>query len=184
MSNLREIQRRISSVKATSQITRTMEMVSTAKIRKALERAEEAEPYKDAISRMMGAVVGASLDERQPLLAKHAEEKNVLFIVVGFRPRPGWRLQCAAPARRSAQDGRAQGQGVASQLITSGRKPTDYFTYRGVEPVISFTGTSSEPTMDQADQIATYVMDSTPRAPSIALSSSTGTPRTVSSRRS
>ena len=51
MSNLREIQRRISSVKATSQITRTMEMVSTAKIRKALERAEEAEPYKDAISR-------------------------------------------------------------------------------------------------------------------------------------
>ena len=82
MSNLREIQRRISSVKATSQITRTMEMVSTAKIRKALERAEEAEPYKDAISRMMGAVVGASLDERQPLLAKHAEEKNVLFIVV------------------------------------------------------------------------------------------------------
>ena len=70
MSNLREIQRRISSVKATSQITRTMEMVSTAKIRKALERAEEAEPYKDAISRMMGAVVGASLDE--PAAAREA----------------------------------------------------------------------------------------------------------------
>ena len=51
-------------------------------------------------------------------------------------------------------------KGIASQLITSGRKPTDYFTYRGVEPVISFTGTSSEPTMDQADQIATFVMDS------------------------
>ncbi|WP_308581417.1 ATP synthase F1 subunit gamma [uncultured Parolsenella sp.] len=160
MSNLREIQRRISSVKATSQITRTMEMVSTAKIRKALERAEEAEPYKDAISRMMGAVVGASLDERQPLLAKHAEVKNVLFIVVasdrglagGFNVQPQRDVQRKMDALKA--------KGVASQLITSGRKPTDYFTYRGVEPVISFTGTSSEPTMDQADQIATYVMDS------------------------
>ena len=61
MSNLREIQRRISSVKATSQITRTMEMVSTAKIRKALERAEEAEPYKDAISRISGEIFGSAL---------------------------------------------------------------------------------------------------------------------------
>ena len=62
MSNLREISRRMSSVQATMQITRTMEMVSTAKIRKALDRAEEASPYKDAIKRMLANVVDASLD--------------------------------------------------------------------------------------------------------------------------
>ena len=81
MSNLREISRRMSSVQATMQITRTMEMVSTAKIRKALDRAEEASPYKDAIKRMLANVVGASLDERQPLLVKHPVEKNA----------PAWR---------------------------------------------------------------------------------------------
>lgn len=141
------------------QITRTMEMVSTAKIRKALERAEEAEPYKDAISRMMGAVVGASLDERQPLLVKHPQEKKVLFVLMasdrglagGFNSQPERDVQRKMDALAA--------KGVASEVITTGRKPTDYFTYRDVQPVISFTGTSSEPTMDQADQIATYVMD-------------------------
>ena len=42
----------MNSIKSTMQITRTMEMISTARIHKALERAEEAEPYKDAITRM------------------------------------------------------------------------------------------------------------------------------------
>lgn len=142
------------------QITRTMEMVSTAKIRHALERAEQAEPYKDAITRMMAAVVGSSLDERQPLLEKRAKEENVLFILMasdrglagGFNVQPQRDIQ-------RKMDRLAQ-KGIKSTLITTGRKPTDYFTYRGVEPVMSFTGTSSEPTQDQADRIATYVMDS------------------------
>ena len=50
MANLRDISRRMSSIKSTMQVTRTMEMISTARIRKALDRAEEASPYKDAIT--------------------------------------------------------------------------------------------------------------------------------------
>ena len=53
MANLREIKKRISSVTSTKQITRTMEMVSTAKIRRALERAYNAEPYKTALTDVM-----------------------------------------------------------------------------------------------------------------------------------
>ena len=44
MASLREIQRRMSSIRSTMQITRTMEMISTARIQRALARAEEAEP--------------------------------------------------------------------------------------------------------------------------------------------
>lgn len=159
MSNLREIQRRISSVKATMQITRTMEMVSTAKIRKALDRAEEAEPYKDAISRMLAAVVGAGLSDEQPLLERRGTEKNVLFILIASDRglAGGFNIQPEREVLRKMD--RLKAKGVTSQLITSGRKPTDFFAHRGVDPVISFVGTSSEPTMDQADQIATYVMD-------------------------
>ena len=68
MANLREISRRMSSIKSTMQITRTMEMISTARIQKALTRAQEALPYKDAITNMLANVAGASLDESQPLL--------------------------------------------------------------------------------------------------------------------
>lgn len=48
MANLRDIKKRISSVTTTKQITRTMEMVSTAKIRRALDRSKQAEPIRSA----------------------------------------------------------------------------------------------------------------------------------------
>ena len=82
MANLREIKGRIDSVTSTMQVTRTMEMISTAKIRKALDQAKEAEPYKDAITRMLANVAGAGFDESQPLLQPREEEHNVLFILV------------------------------------------------------------------------------------------------------
>ena len=51
MANLRDIKKRISSVTSTKQITRTMEMVSTAKIRRALDRAHRAERLQDGAYR-------------------------------------------------------------------------------------------------------------------------------------
>ena len=74
MANLREIKGRIDSVTSTMQVTRTMEMISTAKIRKALDRAKEAEPYKDAISRMLANVASAGFD---------ASPENSGFLPVG-----------------------------------------------------------------------------------------------------
>lgn len=159
MSNLREISKRISSVRTTMQITKTMEMVSTAKIRRALERAEEAAPYKDALKRMLANVAGASLDESQPLLVKHFKEKSVLFILIasdrGLAGGFNISLQRAVQHEMEALIAR----GKSCSVITCGTKPTDYFTYRGIKPVLSFTGMSSEPTMDEADRIASFVMD-------------------------
>lgn len=159
MSNLREINKRISSVTATMQITRTMEMVSTAKIRKALERAEQAAPYKDAIKRMLANVANAGVDLSQPLLATHDKEKCVLFILIASDRglAGGFNINLQREVQHEMETLKRQGK--KSLLITCGRKPTDYFTYRGLEPVMSFVGISSEPTMDEADRIASYVMD-------------------------
>lgn len=158
MASLRDIARRRASVKSTMQITRTMEMISTARIAKALTRAKEAEPYKDAIVRMLANVAAAGFDSGQPLLAEHAEEKHVLFVLIasdrgmagGFNVLPQRQVQ-----QKMEQ---LEVQGITSSLITCGRKPTEYFTYRGTEPVMSFVGISSDPTRDQADRIASYVM--------------------------
>ena len=159
MANLRELKGRIDSVTSTMQVTRTMEMISTAKIRTALDRAKEAEPYKDAITRMLSNVAGAGGDDSQPLLARHEEEKNVLFILIasdrgmagGFNIVPQREVQHEMEALAA--------RGISSELITCGKKPTEYFTYRGVTPVLSFVDCSSEPTMDEADRIASYLMD-------------------------
>jgi len=159
MANLREISRRMTSISSTMQVTHTMEMISTARIRKALERAEQAAPYKDAITNMLANVASAGLDDEQPLLIRHIAERNVLFIIVasdrglagGFNV-----LQQRAVEREMAA---LRARGILSSVITCGRKPTEYFAYRKIDPVMSFVGISSEPTMDEADRIASYVMD-------------------------
>ena len=159
MANLRELKGRIDSVTSTMQVTRTMEMISTAKIRRALDRAKEAEPYKDAITRMLANVASAGFDASQPLLQPRVEEHNVLFILIasdrgmagGFNIVPQRMVQHEMSALAE--------RGITSEIITCGKKPTEYFTYRGYKPVLSFVGMSSEPTMDEADRIASYLME-------------------------
>ena len=159
MANLREIQRRRSSIQSTMQITRTMEMISTARIRRALTRAEEAEPYKDAITRMLANVAAAGFDSSQPLLAQRTVEKHVLFILIASDKglAGGFNVLPQRTVEREMEELRARG--IESSIITCGRKPTEYFTYRKIAPVMSFVGISSEPNMDEADRIASYVME-------------------------
>ncbi|MGI6231070.1 MAG: ATP synthase F1 subunit gamma [Tractidigestivibacter sp.] len=159
MANLREIQRRMSSIKSTMQITRTMEMISTARIRRALRRAEEATPYKDAITHMLANVASAGFDDSQPLLQKHLTEKNVLFILIASDRglAGGFNLTPEREVERQAAE--LEKKGIASEVITCGRKPTEYFSYRKHRPAMSFVGISSEPTQDEAERIASYVMD-------------------------
>ncbi len=159
MANLREIQRRMSSISSTMQITRTMEMISTARIQHALARAEEASPYKDAITNMLANVASAGSNTTEPLLRKHDEEKHVLFIVIASdRGLAGGFNVLQQRAVDHEMRSLAQ-RGIKSSVITCGRKPTEYFTYRKIKPVLSFVGVSSEPTMDEADRISSYVID-------------------------
>lgn len=159
MANLREIQRRMSSISSTMQITRTMEMISTARIQHALARAEEASPYKDAITNMLANVASAGSNSSEPLLRKHDEEKHVLFVVVASdRGLAGGFNVLQQRAVDHEMRTLAQ-RGIKSSVITCGRKPTEYFTYRKIKPVLSFVGVSSEPTMDEADRISSYIID-------------------------
>lgn len=143
------------------QITRTMEMVSTAKIRSALERAEEAGPYKDAITRMLANVAGsADAVVDQPLLETHPVEDRVLFILIASDRGLAGGFNVNPQREVAAEMAALEAKGIACELITCGRKPTEFFKYRDIEPVMSFEGISSEPTMDEADRIASYIMDS------------------------
>lgn len=159
MANLREISRRMGSIKSTMQITRTMEMISTARIQKALARAEAASPYKDAITNMLANVAGCGFDSSQPLLVRHGQERHVTFILVASDRglAGGFNI---LQQRAVEHEMRALAKsGIKSSVITCGRKPTEYFTYRKITPVLSFVGISSEPITYEADRIASYVMD-------------------------
>ena len=91
MASQKDTKNRITSVKNIQKITRAMEMVAAARLRRAEQRIEAMRPYADAIRRMTGRVVeavGAHPD--MPLLEEHDEIKNVgLLLVTGDRGLAG-----------------------------------------------------------------------------------------------
>jgi len=96
MPNIRDIRRRIRSVKNTRQITKAMKMVAAAKLRRAQERALAARPYAVMITRVLESLIKRAdlLDEKtgdpkHPLLAQRPEENILLVLVTGDRGLAG-----------------------------------------------------------------------------------------------
>lgn len=84
MANLRDIKRRIGSVKNTRQITKAMKMVSGAKLKRAQTRAEGAQPYAKSLDRVLKQVLAsAGEDVSHPLLTSHEKVETVRVILMG-----------------------------------------------------------------------------------------------------
>lgn len=159
MANLREIKKRITSVTSTKQITRTMEMVSTAKIRRALDRAYGAEPYKKALTDVMLTVAqDTEAAGDAPLLHKHDREQNVLVVAIASDRGLAGGFNVLVERETDKIVSACERRGVACEIITCGRKVSDYFASRPYR-IMHFEGTSAEPTLEQARMIASYICD-------------------------
>ncbi len=101
MASLRDIRRRIASVQSTRKITKAMEMVSAAKLRRNQQRIEALRPYAIAMVEMMrGLATYAEGAGNYPLLQPHEEEASVGLLVMTGDARPGRCLQRERAARR------------------------------------------------------------------------------------
>jgi F-type H+-transporting ATPase subunit gamma len=158
MATLRDIKNRIGSVQSTRQITRTMEMVSTAKLKKAQTRIENARPYALAMAEVLGNVVRYVDDVSHPLLEVHPERKRVALIsIVSDRGFAGaFNSNIIRLTERSMAEFAADGVDV--EMILAGKKALGYFRYRGVEPSVSLVGNSDKPSYEEARSIAAHVM--------------------------
>lgn len=159
MASLREIKKRISSVQSTKQITRTMEMVAAAKIRRSTERIAAATPYSDSMTEVLASVAEHAATLEHPLLAVREDEKRVLAIsVVSDRGLAGgFNANVLRETERYIKE--KQSAGVEVDLIACGKKALAYFNYRGLKPVMVFRDLSADPTMAEAREIAQYVID-------------------------
>ncbi len=158
MPNLHDIERRIGSVSSTKQVTRTMEMVSAAKIRRSTERVEAATPYSESMMEMLAHVAAQASASDSPLLCKHDEIKNVLIVVVvsdrGLAG--GFNGNVLKAAERLMKAKQADGANV--NIVACGKKALGYFTYRGVTPVLEFKDMSADPTVEEASAISAYAI--------------------------
>ena len=140
MASLRDIKRRIQSVKNTRQITKAMKMVSGAKLKRATDRAVAARPYQESLSRVLGRVAAAAGDTiTHPLLVQHEQVEKVLVVVMGsdrglcgsFNGNIFRRLE------RHVEKERESGKTVS--LRTFGKKARGHFGRRNYNIVSSVT---------------------------------------------
>jgi F-type H+-transporting ATPase subunit gamma len=155
----RDVRNRISAVKNIQKITRAMEMVAAARLRRAEQRIEALRPYADAIRRMTRQAAEAAGDvPRLPILQEHESVNTVgLLVVAGDRGLAGAFNSNAVRAGVAA--GREHGgQGRHVVYYASGRRPASSLTFRGLEVAQSFTGFTDRPAYADARGIAERLM--------------------------
>src|SRR5437588_3898184 len=82
MAKTRAIVKRRKAIRNIRKITRTMELIATARFKKAMDRASEAEAYTRKIAELAADLSATATDVTHPLLAKRAEVKNALLLVL------------------------------------------------------------------------------------------------------
>jgi F-type H+-transporting ATPase subunit gamma len=155
MASQRDVRNRIASVKNIQTITRAMEMVAAARLRRAEQRIDSLRPYADAIRRMTReAAEAAGAVPSLPILNEHESVSNVgLLLVAGDRGLAG--AFNSQIVRAGITAGRESDQsGVKSVYYASGRRPSSSLTFRGANLAESFTGFSDRPSYADARKIA------------------------------
>src|SRR5215831_5724441 len=128
MPNLKALRKRITTVRSTQQITKAMQMVAAAKLRRAQESAERARPYATKLAEMFGAVVADVDPSAHPLLARRDERRIELVVLSSDRGLCGG---YNANLLRHA-DAFAREHSAANLVITAvGRKALEFFRRPG-----------------------------------------------------
>jgi F-type H+-transporting ATPase subunit gamma len=156
MASQRDVRNKISSVKNIQKITRAMEMVAAARLRRAEQRIQALRPYADAIGRMTRQAARAAGAEagRMPLLSEHESEANVgLLLVTGDRGLAGgFNSQIIRAGVRLAAELSEQGRNTV--WYASGRRGVSSIGFRGHELTGSYTGFADRPAYADARTIA------------------------------
>ncbi|MBJ7469955.1 MAG: ATP synthase F1 subunit gamma [Solirubrobacteraceae bacterium] len=157
----RDVKQRIASIGNIKKITRAMEMVAAARLRKAEEAVGILRPYADAISDMTRqAAMAATESERRafPLLQGRDEVNTVgILLVTGDRGLAGaFNSQIVRAAMKLAQEHEAQGRKVV--IYATGRRGVSAMTFRGRTPEASFTGFTDAPKYANAREVAETLM--------------------------
>jgi F-type H+-transporting ATPase subunit gamma len=161
----RDVKNRIASFKNVQKITRAMEAVSAARLRRAEQRIVALRPYAGALRRMTrqaAEAAGSGEAARMPLLSGHASEQNVgLLLVTADRGLAGaFNSQILRAGFRAGQDLEAEGK--TPVWFASGRRGVSSLRFRNKEVTGAYTGFTDRPSYADArliaeDLVAAYV---------------------------
>jgi F-type H+-transporting ATPase subunit gamma len=152
MASQKDIKGRISSVKNIRKITRAMEMVAAARLRRAEQRIEELRPYADAIRRMTRQAVSAAENiPNMPILQEHDNVSKVgVLLITGDRGLAGaFNSQIVRAGNRRSRE---IDEDVAWYAV--GRRGVSSISFRGLELAGGYTGFTDRPAYSDAREVA------------------------------
>lgn len=165
MARPRELKRRIRSVQNTKKITKTMELVSTSKLKRAQDRVVGARPYAQALADVIGQLYSPELAERFPLLRQPGKtargtgvRRAALLLITSNRGLCGaFNANLIREARRRLEE--LEAQGAHTELHLVGKKGISYFKFTKREPASQRVDIGDRPTLDHAAELAKPLME-------------------------
>ncbi|HEX2477579.1 MAG TPA: F0F1 ATP synthase subunit gamma, partial [Lacipirellulaceae bacterium] len=159
MANPRVLDKRRRSIKNIRKITRTMELIATARFKKAMDRASAATAYTNRMTKLVQDLLSSGLEVSHPLLDEHESVRNATLLVLtanrglcgGFNgnlQRAGFHrwleLQQTVPNCR---------------LEIAGKRGIAAFKFRGIKADATYTHFEDRPAFDEVDVIASRYLD-------------------------
>ncbi len=159
MQSAKEVRRRIKSVNNTKQITKTMEMVATSKLKRATDRVRAAQPYSDALGVVVKSLYAPEFAERFPMLRQPEEIRNVAILLMTANRGlcGGFNANLIREARILREGLRAKG--IEPELHSVGRKGMVYFRFRRVELASQNNEVGDVPTTEDAEEIIGHLRE-------------------------
>lgn len=159
MPTLRDIKRRIVSVKNTRQITKAMKMVAAAKLRKAQTKMLEARPYAAKMNAVIADLAAGAERGLHPLLAARPRKTVEVIVMTGDRGLCG-AFNSNILRTASGFIGELKRQGFEVSISTIGKKSRDYFKRRSIPMRKSWTGFSGRIVYSNAQEVANEIIES------------------------
>lgn len=156
MATTRDIRRRIRSTASTQKITKAMQMVSAAKLRKVQERVVMSRPYSMKLQEVLARMVAqAGPEVSHPLLEQRPKNRSAFVVVTGDRGLCGG---YNANVIRLAEESVKSASTPEVVLITVGRKGRDYFERRRYNILREYLDLGDNPSFSQAKALAGELM--------------------------
>jgi F-type H+-transporting ATPase subunit gamma len=156
---LKDVKSRIGSIKNIQKITRAMEMMSAARLRRAEQRISVLRPYAGAIRRMtrQAADAAGSVPSVPILAQRESEDKVALVLVTADRGLAGaFNSQIIRAGIRRARE--LEGEGKTVVWYATGRRGVSSLTFRGQEIAGAYTGFTERPAYGDAREVASDLM--------------------------
>ncbi|MBC7346958.1 MAG: ATP synthase F1 subunit gamma, partial [Clostridia bacterium] len=155
MATMRDIRRRIRSIKNTQQITKAMQMVAAAKLRKVQDRVVASRPYATKLREVLGRLVlQVPPGEYHPLLAERLGGRSAYVVVTGDRGLCGaYNANVIRLAERELT-----AAGPEAVVLAVGRKGRDYFRRQKYPLLRTYVDLGDDPSFPQARELARELM--------------------------